>query len=181
MKNAKAVTFAILAITLALSVLVAPASAEKYVHPRGMFMSTFPQQILVFMGASGEFSVDLAVIIYPPWYFVEDLMGFDSVTLTIKLVTDCPLCRHTVGNPPSLLGAGSDGTLVAKWGTVTMTEEENGAFLLVPITFVITGYTGAGFYMLYLSAQADSSSATFQGWDQIPVSVSPAMLGNISS
>jgi hypothetical protein len=174
MKNSNVIMFGILAATIALSALIAPVSAQ-YVHPRGIMITTFPQQILVFGSATGEYTVDLAVVIKPPWYFVDGLMGFDTVTLTIQLVTDCPSCR-TLGNPPSLSGASPEGTLVVTWSNLMMNEADNGAFLLVPITFLLNGWTGPGFYMLYLSATADASSATFQGWDQIPVSVNPLLL-----
>ena len=169
MKNATKALFGILVVTVAVSALVAPVSG-KFVHPRGMFMSTYPPEILVFGGAPVEYTVDIAVIIYPPWYFVQDQMGFDSVTLTMELVSDCASCRTRGGDPPTLLGA-INGKLVARWSTLTMTEEENGAFLLTPITLVITGETGFGYYMLYLTAEGDSNNLTFIGRDEIPVAV----------
>jgi hypothetical protein len=178
MKKANVIMFGILAVTIALSALIAPVSAQKYVHPRGILMTTFPQEILVFGSATGEYTVNLAVIIKPPWYFVDGLVGFDSVTLTAKLVwnvRDCPLCR-SVGNPPTLAGARSDGAVVATWSNLAISEADNGAFLLMPLTFVMNGRTGPGFYMLYLSAEAEASNAIFEGWDNIPVSVSPLLV-----
>jgi hypothetical protein len=174
MKNAKTVLLGILVTAVALSALVAPAAAEKFVHPRGILIDTYPQQILVFWNGPGYVEKTLGVAIVPPWYFVEDLMGFDSVTLTITLANTCYAgCRH-YGDPLTLLGADANGRLVIHWSAVTIAEEDNGAFLLCPITFVITASTGPGFYMLYLSAEAEANSATFRGWDQVPVSVSPA-------
>jgi hypothetical protein len=88
----------------------------------------------------------------------------------MQLMANCPSCR-TRGEPATLAGA-ANGVVTVKWSTLTISQEMNGAFLQTEVTFVITGNTGSGYYMLYLSAEADSSSLTFYGWDQIPVAVS---------
>ena len=177
MKNAKTVLFGILAMTVALSALVAPAAAAKFVHPRGLMMSTYPQDIAVFWGKQGNYERTLAVWIKPPWYFVEDLMGFNSVTLTITIASNCYQCKQYGPNPPKLLGADSTGTLVVQWQAITLADGGDGgidgALLLCPITFVISSSTSRGYYMLFLSATAEADGATFQGWDQIPVAVTP--------
>jgi hypothetical protein len=166
-RHARNTLFALLITALAVSAIAAPVSA-LYVHPRGLLMTIYPGTVAVFRGAPGYYDRTLVIIVRPPWYFVDDLMGFDSITLTVTLVTDCPSCR-SVGKPPTLLGADANGRLVAHWGALTMSEEDNGAILLYTITFVITTETGQGFYMLYLSAEAVASGVSFQGWDQVPV------------
>ena len=171
MKNRRTILFGILVTTIALSALITPATA-KFVHPRGILITTYPQNIVVFWNSPAEHQRTLAVVIKPPWYFVEGLMGFDSVTLTLTLTPDCYQCRQNGGNPPTLAGADRDGRLVVQFGAVTMREADNGAVLLCPITFVISSPTGRGFYMLFLSAEANAADGTtFKGWDQIPVAI----------
>jgi hypothetical protein len=67
--------------------------------------------------------------------------------------------------------------VVATWSNLAISQGDNGAFLLLPLTFVMNGRTGPGFYMLYLSAKAEASNAIFEGWDNIPVSVNPLLVG----
>jgi hypothetical protein len=177
LKNGKTVLCGMLLTAVALSALIMPASASFY-HPRGILITTYPQSIVVFFGKPGEYPQTLALAIKPPWYFVENLMGFTSVTLTLTLTAECYQCKRLSvqagTTPPTLLGADSTGTLVMQLGAVTMQEEDNGAVLLCPITFVITGWTGRGFYMLFLSAEAHAADGTtFIGWDQIPVALVP--------
>ena len=126
----------------------------------------------MFWDSPASHDVTLAVVIKPPWYFVYSLMGFTSVTLTMTLTGNCYQCKPHHSNPPTLTGADNGGRLVVQFGAVTMQEADNGAVLLCPITFVIPGGTGRGFYMLFLSAEAHAADGTtFLGWDQIPVSV----------
>jgi len=135
-------------------------------------MTVWPQEVVVFWGAPGYYQRNILVVIKPPWYFVEDLMGFDSLTLTYKLVGNCYQCRNQ-GTWPTLLGQGDSGQVVTSLGPVGMSEEDNGAAIVVPITFVITGTTGRGYYMLFLSAVATVDGATFTGWDQVGVAIAP--------
>jgi hypothetical protein len=171
MKSIRTILLVALMAAVVLPALAAPAAAT-FIHTRGLLMSTYPQDIVVFFSAPREHSRTIAVAIVPPWYFVEDLMGFDSVKLTLTLVNSCPRCSH-YGKPPDLLGADSNGQLVVQWSNVRMLEEDNGALLLCPVTFVVTYDTSIGYYMLYLSAEATADGAIFRGWDQIPVAVSP--------
>ena len=173
MKNAKTILFGILVAAIALSALVAPAAAG-FVHPRGMMITTYPQDIVVFWGRPANYDKTLAVWMKPPWYFVDDVMGFDSVTLTITLTTSCYQCKvYSGGKPLQILGADTSGRLVIQWSNVMMSEEDNGALLLAPITFTVTGSTARGYYMLFLSAEAHANGLTFKGWDQVPVAVTP--------
>ena len=164
-----------LVAAVVLSALVLPATAA-FVHPRGILMTTYPNQILVWLNAPATHDATLAVVIKPPWYFVPNLMGFTSVTLTITLtgnskIMGCEQCRPNT-NPPTLAGASDGGKLVVQFGAVNMDEGDNGAVLLVPISFVISAGAGRGFYMLLLSAEADAADGTiFQGSDQIPVAI----------
>ena len=171
-KNAKTILLGTLVAAVVLSALVLPATAA-FVHPQGILLAVYPQRIVVFGGRPGNYEKTLAVVIRPPWYFVPGLMGFASVTLTLTLTASCYQCKQFGGNPPGLAGA-SNGQLVVQLGAVTMQEEDNGAVLLCPITFILDTSTGRGFYMLFLSAQANAADGTiFMGWNQIPVSVVP--------
>jgi hypothetical protein len=172
-KNERTVLLAILVTAVAAFALIAPVSAV-FVHPRGILITTYPQDLVVFWGRVGTYPKNLAVVIKPPWYFVDDFTGFDSVTLKVTLATNCFQCRqYGGGDPPILAGADATGQLVVQWSRVTMSEEDNGALLECPLNFVITARTTRGYYMLYLSATAQSSGVTFYGWDQVPVSVVP--------
>jgi hypothetical protein len=177
MTKMKTFILGILMVAVALPAISAPAAAT-FVHPRGILMTTEPQQMVIFWDGPGYYERTIAIVIVPPWYFVNELMGFDSVTVTITLSSDCPRCVQS-GDPNAeplrLLGADSNGRLVAHFSSVMMAEEDNGAMLLYTITFAITGSTGWGYYMLYLSAEATASQATFVGWDQVPVSVYPGL------
>jgi hypothetical protein len=158
---------------VALSALITPANAQPFFHPRGILITTYPQDIVVFGGAPGNYPENLAVVIKPPWYFDPGLMGFDSVTLTMTLSANCYQCKQYGGGsgPIELFGA-NNGQLVVQLGAVTMQESDNGALIQCPITFVITSSTSPGFYMLFVSAQANAADGTtFMGWTQIPVSV----------
>ena len=170
-KNSKTILLGTLVAAVVLSALILPATAS-FTHPRGILITTWPQDIVVFWNSPGSHDRTLAVVIKPPWYFVDNLMGFTSVTLTLTLTGDCFQCRPNNVNPPTLAGADNSGRLVVQFGAVTMQEADNGAVLLCPITFVIPGATGRGFYMLFLSAQAHAADGTtFLGWDQIPVAI----------
>jgi hypothetical protein len=170
-KNSKTILLGTLVAAVVLSALILPATAS-YTHPRGILITTWPQDIVVFFNSPASHDQTLAVVIKPPWYFVDNLMGFTSVTLTMTLTGSCYQCRPNHSNPPTLAGADSSGKLVVQFGAVTMQEGDNGAVILCPITFVISGPTGRGFYMLFLSAEAHAADGTtFLGWDQIPVAV----------
>jgi len=157
--------------TVILSLFITPASAN-FVHTRGIMIVTYPQDILVFWNYPNSYDRTFAVVIKPPWYFVPGLMGFTSVTLTITLSYDCYQCKPSAVNPPVLAGADNNGRLVVNLGAVEMTEDDNGALLLVPFTIIVPGVSDRGFYMFYLSAEADAADGTiFTGWDQIPLAI----------
>jgi hypothetical protein len=171
-----------LALWLFLSALVIGTAASPvsagFTHPRGLMMSTYPQQILVFY-ASGDQSVQLIVIIMPPWYFVDNLYAFDTVTLTATLK---PTTLQSNSKPLQLLG-GSDSnggsTVTFQWTNLAMDEDEGGGYLLCTITFLIGHNTSPntssarGYYLLILSARATAGDVLFIGWDQIGVSLRP--------
>jgi len=170
-KNTKTILLGTLVAAIVLSALILPATAS-FTHPRGILITTYPQDIVVFFNSPATHERTLAVVIKPPWYFVDSFTGFSSVTLTLTLSGTCYQCRPNNSHPPTLAGADANGKLVVQFGAVTMQEENNGAVLLYPITFVISGPTGRGFYMLFLSASAYAADGTtFLGWDQIPVAV----------
>jgi hypothetical protein len=161
-----------LVTAMALSILTTPANAQPFFHPDGILITTYPQEIVVFPGSALQQTIALAI--KPPWYFDPGLMGFDSVTATFTLTANCYQCRQfgTPGNPLTLGGANSNGIEVMQLGAVTMQEEDNGIVLLCPITFVISGSTTRGFYMLFISVQANAADGTtFVGWTQIPVAL----------
>jgi len=155
---------------------VFPVSAGFY-HPRGLLMSTYPQQVLVFY-QSEPVSVQLIVIIMPPWYFVDGLYAFDTVTLTVTLKSTL---LQSGTDPLRLLGGSNTSTessVTAQWTNVALGQDENGAiegaYLLYTITFVIDPIsTAGGYYLLFLSAQAAAGDVLFTGWDQAGVSFRP--------
>lgn len=174
-KNTKTILLGTLVAAVVLSALILPATAS-FTHPRGILITTYPQDIIVYFNSPASHDETLAVVIKPPWYFVPSLMGFTSVTLTLVFSGNgngrCYQCQPSSVNTPTLLGADAGGKLVVQFGAVTMSEADNGAVLLCPITFVISAATGRGFYMLFLSAEAHAADGTtFLGWDQIPVAV----------
>jgi hypothetical protein len=170
-KNTRMILFGTLVAAIAISALILPATAA-FTHPRGILITTYPQNIVVFFNSPASYQRTLAVVIKPPWYFVDSLMGFSSVTLTMTLTGTCYQCRSSKVNPPMLAGADAGGKVVVQFGAVTMTEGMNGAVLFCPVTFVISAPTGRGFYMLFLSAEAHAADGTtFLGWDQIPVAI----------
>jgi len=147
-------------------------------------MSTYPQQVLVFW-AEGERTVQLIVIIMPPWYFVNGLTTFDTVTLTATLISTT-LQRNTepmqllggVPNVISLYGVRHSGTAVTfQWTNVVLGQDGygaiTGAYILCTVTFVINSLTATGYYRLILNAQATAGDVLFVGWDQIGVSLRP--------
>jgi hypothetical protein len=169
-KNAKMILLGTLVAAVVISALVLPATAA-FVHPRGILITTYPNQILVWLNAPATHDTTLAVVIKPPWYFVPNLMGFTSVTLTITLTGKCDRCMPNT-HPPMLAGADTTGKMVVQFGAVNMQVGDNGAVLLVPLSFVISAGAGRGFYMMFLSGEADAADGTiFQGWDQIPVAI----------
>jgi hypothetical protein len=171
-KNRKTVLIGMLVTAVALSALITPANAQPFFHPEGILITTYPQQIVVF-GGPGSYAENIAVVIKPPWYFDPETTGFDSVNLTVTLSSTCYQCvQYWAGGSPPVLEGSNNGQLVVQLGAVTMSESNNGALLQVPLTFVVESSTSRGFYMLFLSAQADAADGTiFQGWTQIPVSL----------
>jgi len=177
-KNTRTVLIGMLVTAITLFAFIAPAAAQ-FTHPNGILIATYPQNIVVFGGAPGNYEETLQVVIEPPWYFVPGLMGFTSVNLTLTLTgggpgeATCYQCVEYSANPsPITLAGASNGSEVIQLGPTTMTEDMNGISILCPITFVINGSTSRGFYMLYIGAQADAADGTiFQGWTQIPVAI----------
>jgi hypothetical protein len=168
--NRRRVLFGMLVTAMALSILTT-ANAQPFFHPDGILITTYPQDIVVFPGSALQQTIALAI--KPPWYFDPGLMGFDSVTVTFTLTANCYQCRALgTGTAPTLAGADSSGMEVMQLGAVTMQESDNGAVVLVPITFVVDSTTARGFYMLFISTQANAADGTtFVGWTQIPVAV----------
>lgn len=142
-------------------------------------MSTYPQQVLVFW-ASGDQAVQLIVIMEPPWYFVEDLTTFQTVTLTVTLT---PETLQGGEEPMRLLGGvttAAGSVVTFQWTNVVLGQDGygaiTGAYLLCTITFVINSakpLTSRGYYMLYLRAEATAGDVLFAGHDHIAVSVRP--------
>jgi len=77
-----AIGFLLLALAIGLAV---PEASAKYVHPRGILMETFPRQVLVIWSAAEQVSVQLIVIIMPPFFL--NLNYFETVTLKVSLRT----------------------------------------------------------------------------------------------
>jgi quinol-cytochrome oxidoreductase complex cytochrome b subunit len=170
-KNTRTVLIGTLVTAITVFAFITPAAAQ-FTHPNGILMATYPQNIVVFGGAPGDYQETISVAIKPPWYFVPGLMGFTSVSLTLTLAANCYDClQYGSGNPITLAGA-NNGQEVIQLGPATMTEDMNGIMFLCPITFVIDSSTASGYYMLFLNAQAVAADGTtFLGWTQIPVAI----------
>ena len=176
MRNKSKLALWLLFSALVIGAAVSPASAGFH-HPRGLIMSTYPQQVLVFY-AEGDQTVQLIVIMVPPWYFVEDLTTFETVTLTVTLK---PVMLQRNTEPMRLLGgikSDAGSTVTFQWSNVALGQDGDGAiegaYLLCTITFPVDSKTTAtGYYMLYLSAQATAGDVLFTGWDQIAVTFRP--------
>jgi hypothetical protein len=166
-----------LVTAITLFAFITPAAAQ-FTHPHGIHVETYPQDIVVFGGAPGNYEKTLQVVIEPPWYFVPGLMGFTSVNITLTLTggaqgeANCYQCVQYGTNPVTLAGANGNGVEVFQLGPAAMTEEMNGISILCPITFVINSSTSSGYYMLFINAQANAADGTiFYGWNQIPVAL----------
>ncbi len=137
-------------------------------------MQTYPYQILVFWTASELVSVQLIVIIMPPFYFMETngLDRFDTVTLKATLKESYTM---STGESPTLLQD------TAQWTNVVIEQDGDGAitgaYLLHTVTFVLPTNTATGWYMLDLNAEATAyqggDKVTFIGFDHVPVAVRP--------
>jgi hypothetical protein len=184
MRNASKLALWLLLSGTVIGTAVLPVSAQFY-HPYGLVMSTYPQAMLVFWSTQGA-SEQLAVFIHTPWYFVQDVTGFQTVTLTVTL-TPTGLTTHANDYlavprvPMQLLGGtnstGTGSTVTFQWANVAMSDNgdgaEDGGVLFCTITFVIDPTTATGFYMLYLTAQAVAPGLVFAGWNQIGVDLAP--------
>jgi len=157
--------FLLLALAIGFAV---PDVSAKYVHPHGILMSTHPHRILVFWTAAEQVPVQLIVIIRPPFYHVEGLYQFDTVTLKVVLKTWFTMGS---GESPQLL----DDT--AQWTNVVIQQDGNGAiigaYLLYTITLLMPTKTATGWYWLYLYGEAKTGDVTFEGFEQIPLAVRP--------
>ena len=158
-----AIGFLLLALAIGLAV---PEASAKYVHPRGILMETFPRQVLVIWSAAEQVSVQLIVIIMPPFFL--NLNYFETVTLKVSLKT---WYTTGTGEAPQLL----DDT--AQWTDVVITQDGNGAitgaYLLHTITLLLPSKTATGWYWLHLRGEAKTGDVTFEGFDQVPLAVRP--------
>ena len=165
--------FSMLFLSLTLS---APSSSAGYIHPRGILTALTPQ-VNVYFSGPGTYSANLVLAIMPPSYFVPDLYKFDTVTLSMRLVrTESVRCcwpRVVTENSVTLLGS------TAQWSNVVITDGEygfEGAVLYHTVQFVINSKARAGFYLLYLNAEARAGDVVFRGFDHVPVTVKPTLL-----
>lgn len=173
MRSIPRLAVGLLLLALAVGVGIPAASADVFFyHSRGLLMSTYPYQILVFWTEETH-TAQLIVIVSPPFYFVEDLDHFDTVTLTATLT---PRYLMGSGEPLQLL----DGT--AQWTNVEISQDGDGAIvgglLYHTVTFDVKQNTASGYYTLKLNGEATAtmlggSTVKFVGFDQIGVSFRP--------
>jgi hypothetical protein len=176
MGNITKLATGLLLLALAIGFAVPNASAGGFTHPRGLIMQTYPYQILVFWTASEQVSVQLILLIMPPFYFAETdgLDRFDTVTLKATLKE---WYTTSTGVSPTLL----QDTATGQWTNVVIEQDGdgaiNGAYLLHTVTFVLPTNTACGWYWLDLNAVATTGEGrdvvTFVGFDHIPVAVRP--------
>lgn len=153
-----------------------PYASAQYVHPRGILIFMSDQSITLLYNGPGEYSADLFLVIMPPWYFA-DVSTFDTVTLTLRLVTQESISCCYPNTPRTPIDAPTLLTDTLQWSNVHLSQDENGAtvggVLYGTVTFLITGNTRPGYYFLYMNAQATSAGAIFLGFDYVAVGVSP--------
>jgi len=173
MRNATKLAVGLVLSALALGFSLPSATAGFY-HPRGI-LTALNEAITIYLspGSPGYYTYNLILAIMPPWYFVQDLTQFDTVTLKMRLVTQegitCCWQARPAPNQPTLLQD------TFQWTNVVIEEDEEGgvvgAVQYATVTFVIEFTTRRGFYLLYLEAEATAGDTVFRGFDQVPVNV----------
>jgi hypothetical protein len=174
MSNTMRLTAGLLLLS-ALVLGIAPASATAgFTNPRGILTALNADDLTIYFGGGSQSqSYELALAIMPPWYFVSDLHKFDTLTLSMKVVTLRGITLHwrqeTSEYAPKLL----QDTI--QWTNIVIDQDGDGGFtgnvLYATITLVTDANTQPGFYLLYLNAQATAGDTVFKGFDQLGIDV----------
>ena len=178
MRNVSKFAIGLLLSAMVLGLTLPSASASFY-HPRGILTALNDQTMTIHYNAPGSYSLTLVLAIMPPWYFVPNLHGFDTVTLTVRLITAESIGCCFPANPKTATGSPEILGSPHQWSNMFIDETEEGfvgAVLYHTVTFVITSNTRPGYYLLYLNAQATAGDVTFVGFDQVAVAIKQDLL-----
>jgi hypothetical protein len=159
MRNVSKFAIGLMLLAIVAGVSLPSASAQFY-HARGIITAVYPQQIYLIFNTPGTYSATLIIVIKPTSYFVSDPTPFDSVTLTLTLLTAPRTTLPKGTNPPTLL------TNVLHFSNV---DASDSAVLFATVTFLVTTQTTPGYYFLQMRTQAVSAGAVFVGFDQVGV------------
>lgn len=174
MSNATKLAAGLLLLTALVLGFTVPSAMAGFTHPRGILTALNADNVTIFFGGAIEsHSYELVLAIMPPWYFVPDLHKFDTVTLSMKIVTLRGITLHWKQElsdfSPKLLQD------TVRWNDVVIDEDGDGGFtgaiLYVTITLLTDYNTRQGFYLLYLNAEARAGDTVFRGFDQLGLNV----------
>ena len=126
----------------------------------------------------GNYHATLRLVVWPLWYYVDDLTTYDTVTMTLALRT-YKMLSH--GSLPILFGDNcaslQDGTLQCTWTNVHLSQDEDGvtleANLYLGMDLIVGPDSGAGLYHLTLDAIATAPGVIFEGHTFVTLLVYP--------
>lgn len=177
-ENMKDISRIFIGIALVLVVLglAMPHAAAMIHYRRGIGLAANEQPIV--LQRPGEYHVMLRLVVWPLWYYQENLATYDSVTLTLMLI---PLKLIGHSSVPVIFGDGctwlEGGRQQCTWTNVHLSQDEDGvtldATLLLGIDFLVGSADGLGTYHLKLDATATAAAGTiiFEGHTFVAVFV----------
>jgi hypothetical protein len=169
-----------LLVGLALSLLALAAIMPTATAGRTMGIGVDNKEGFSFQ-RPGTYHVTLRVVVWPLWYFVEDLDTYSKVTLNLTLhrvivngygsqpIISSNNCASLPNSSPLGLvfpGAPSGG-LQCTWSNVHLSQDEDGvtldATLYLQIDVVVSPDAAVGLYYLALDGMATAPGLSFEG------------------
>lgn len=166
-----------IALVLVVLGLAMPHAAAMIHYRRGIGLAANGNELIA-LERPGEYHVTLALVVWPLWYYQENLATYETVVLNLSLVSYQVSGHSSVpiifGDRCTWLeGGGQECT----WTNVHLSQDEDGvtldATLTLGLDFVVGSADGLGTYHLKLDAIATAAAGaiTFEGHNFVTVYV----------
>jgi hypothetical protein len=167
MKSSSMFLVGLILSVLALTAIVQQATALVY-YRRGVGIRLDNDQQLMFQ-RPGEYHAVLRLVVWPLWYYQEDLTTYDTVTITLEMVPYRVVHSYIpiiFGDRCTPLGGLKEQ---CTWTNVHLSQDEDGvtldATLYLSLDFLVGPADGLGIYFLKLDATASAAAGAivFEG------------------
>ena len=166
-----------IALVLVVLGLAMPHAAAMIHYRRGIGLAANGNEPIV-LERPGEYHVTLALVVWPLWYYQENLATYERPTLNFTLV---PYQVSGHSSVPIIFGDRctwlEGGGQQCTWTNVHLSQDEDGvtldATLLVGVDFMVGSADGLGTYHLKLDATATAAAGAivFEGHTFVAVYV----------